>query len=290
MPDPKTTPRPFELEEGGRRLAGEELGEGPPVVLAHGVTATRRYVVHGSKALARAGYRQISYDARAHGESGPAPEGSGYSYAELAGDLGRVIGERAGDRPVVCGDSMGCHTAAAHALEHAEELAGVVLIRPVTLGLPAPDEALAHWDRLADGLERGGVEGFMARLRGRPAVSAEFEQTVLRFTRERMGLHRDPVALARAIREVPRSVPFEGMVELESLRRAGAGRRQPRRGRPGPSLRGRRGLGAGDPRGGADQRGAGSVAARVAGGPALARDRGLLRAPRGRGAPGRLDD
>ena len=45
------------------------------MVLAHGVTATRRYVVHGSKALARAGYTQISYDARAHGESGPAPDG-----------------------------------------------------------------------------------------------------------------------------------------------------------------------------------------------------------------------
>lgn len=217
MPDPKTTPRPFELEEGGRRLAGEELGEGPPVVLAHGVTATRRYVVHGSKALARAGYRQISYDARAHGESGPAPAGSGYSYAELAGDLGLVIGERAGGRPVVCGDSMGCHTAAAHALEHAEELAGVVLIRPGTLGLPAPDEALAHWDRLADGFEGGGVDGFMAAYAADLSVSAEFEQTVLRFTRERMGLHRDLVALARAIREVPRSVPFEGMVELESL-------------------------------------------------------------------------
>ncbi len=216
MPDPKT-PRQFELKEGGGLLAGEELGEGPPVVLAHGVTATRRYVVHGSKALARAGYRQISYDARAHGESGPAPEGSGYSHAELAGDLGLVIGERAGGRPVVCGDSMGCHTAAAFALEHADELAGVVLIRPVSLGLPAPEDSLAHWDRLADGLERDGVEGFMAAYAADLAVSPEFEQTVLRFTRERMGLHRHPAALAQAIREVPRSVPFDGMVELESL-------------------------------------------------------------------------
>jgi pimeloyl-ACP methyl ester carboxylesterase len=216
LTDPKT-PRQFELKKGGGLLAGEELGEGPPVVLAHGVTATRRYVVHGSKALARAGYRQISYDARAHGESGPAPEGSGYSHAELAADLGLVIGERAGACPVVCGDSMGCHTAAAFALEHADELAGVVLIRPVSLGLPAPEDSLAHWDRLADGLERGGVEGFMAAYAADLAVSPEFEQTVLRFTRERMGLHRHPAALAQAIREVPRSVPFDGMVELESL-------------------------------------------------------------------------
>ncbi len=58
-------------------LAGEELGEGPPVVLAHGVTATRRYVVHGSKALARAGYTQISYDARGPRRVGAGPRGPG---------------------------------------------------------------------------------------------------------------------------------------------------------------------------------------------------------------------
>ena len=28
-------------------LRGEAAGEGPPVVLCHGITATRRYVVHG---------------------------------------------------------------------------------------------------------------------------------------------------------------------------------------------------------------------------------------------------
>jgi pimeloyl-ACP methyl ester carboxylesterase len=215
--DPALAPAGFDLEGKGPRLAGEELGEGPPVVLAHGVTATRRYVVHGSKTLARTGFRQISYDARAHGESGPAEAGAGYTYAELAGDLGRVIAERAGGRPVVCGDSMGCHTAAAYALEHAGELAGAVLIRPATLGLPVPEETLAYWERLADGLERDGVEGFMAAYAADLDVAGEFEETVLRFTRERMALHRDPKALAQAIREVPRSLPFEGMAELESL-------------------------------------------------------------------------
>jgi pimeloyl-ACP methyl ester carboxylesterase len=207
----------FELDADGQRLRGERLGEGPSVVLAHGITATRRHVVHGSKSLARAGYRQISYDARAHGESGPAPEGSGYTYAELAADLGRVIADGVEGLPVVCGDSMGCHTAATYALQHAGELAGAVLIRPVTLGLPAPEEVIAHWDRLADGLERDGVDGFMGAYEEDLDLAPEFEQTVLRFTRERMELHRHPRALARAVREVPRSIPFEGIVELESL-------------------------------------------------------------------------
>lgn len=193
------------------------MGEGPPIVLVHGVTATRRYVVHGSKALARAGYAQVSYDARAHGESAAAPEGEGYTHTELAADLERVIAEQAGGAPVLCGDSMGCHTVATYALENGSGVAGVVLIRPVSLGLPPPEEALEHWARLAEGLEGGGVEGFMRAYEAELDVPPEFRETVLRFTRQRMSLHRDPVALARAVREVPRSVPFEGMAELESL-------------------------------------------------------------------------
>jgi pimeloyl-ACP methyl ester carboxylesterase len=212
-------PEPFEVAEGGPPLSGERLGEGPPVVLAHGVTATRRYVVHGSKALARAGFRQVSYDARAHGQSAPAPEGGGYTYEELSADLGRVIAAQAGEggRPVLCGDSMGCQTLATHALERGAELAGAVLIRPVSLGLPLSEETLAYWGALADGLERGGAEGFMEAYEASLDVAPEWTETVLRFTRERMKLHRDPVALGRAVRELPRSVPFDGIAELESL-------------------------------------------------------------------------
>ena len=47
-------PAEFAVERQSRMLAGEALGEGPPIVLLHGITATRRYVVHGSKVLSRA--------------------------------------------------------------------------------------------------------------------------------------------------------------------------------------------------------------------------------------------
>lgn len=198
-------------------LAGESLGEGPPVVLVHGLTATRRYVVHGSRALARAGYHQISYDARAHGESGAAPEGEGYGYEEMAADLERVIDDHADVAPVLCGDSMGSHTVASYALANGARVAGVVLIRPVSLGLPPAGESLAYWDALADGLADGGAEGFMRAYERSIEAAPEFRETVLRFTGERMKLHRDPVALARAVREVPRAVPFDGLAELESL-------------------------------------------------------------------------
>ena len=54
-------------------LRGSAAGEGTPIVLCHGLTASRRYVVHGSRVLERAGHRVITYDARGHGESDPAP-------------------------------------------------------------------------------------------------------------------------------------------------------------------------------------------------------------------------
>jgi len=211
-------PTPFEVEREGVRLCGEEVGEGPPVMLLHGITATRRYVLHGSLALARRGYRQISYDARGHGESSPAPEGGGYTYPELTGDLSAVAADRAPDASrVLVGHSMGCHTASAHALEHAGEVAAVVLEGPVTLGLPASEETLAYWDTLADGLERGGVEGFMEAYEAGLEADPSWTDTALRITRERIQLHRHPEALAQALRMVTRSLPFEGLSELETL-------------------------------------------------------------------------
>jgi pimeloyl-ACP methyl ester carboxylesterase len=211
-------PSAFEIEAQNARLSGEEVGEGNPVILLHGLTATRRYVLHGSLALVRRGYRQISYDARGHGESAPAPDDSGYGYERLTADLRDVVGERAPDaRPVLVGHSMGCHTAAAHALEHAGEVAALVLAGPVVLGLPSTEERLAYWDELADGLEQGGVDGFMEAYEASLEVDPDWTETALQITRQRMELHRHPEAVARALREVPRSVPFDGLEELETL-------------------------------------------------------------------------
>jgi pimeloyl-ACP methyl ester carboxylesterase len=208
-------PEPFTAGEGPA-LRGELAGEGPPVLLCHGITATRRYVLHGSKALPRAGYRTVAYDARGHGESDPAPGGRGYGYPELVGDLGSVLEATAPEGPfVLVGHSMGAHTAVAYALERPERLAGIVVIGPVYPGF-VPEEALAYWDGLADALEDGGPEGFVEFLL-RENVDPEWRGAIERISRERIGLHRHLEALARALREVPRSHPFESMDELEFL-------------------------------------------------------------------------
>src|SRR5436309_4655969 len=92
------------------RLYVEETGEGVPVVLLHGLTATHRYVVMGSKALERSGHRVISYDARGHGRSTPAPDRGAYGYEELGADLVAVLDALGIERAVLAGASMGAHT------------------------------------------------------------------------------------------------------------------------------------------------------------------------------------
>jgi pimeloyl-ACP methyl ester carboxylesterase len=208
-------PAPFAVQGRSGALAGEALGDGPPIVLLHGITAMRRYVVHGSKVLARAGYRQLTYDARGHGRSDPAPPGNSYTYPELVADLGAVLDAQVGEgRFVVGGHSMGAHTAVAYALEHADRVAGLLVIGPVYMGF-IDQEALGSWDRLADGLERNGVDGFIEAFdRG---LDPEWREVVLRFTRERMNEHLHPAAVAQALREVPRSAPFDAMSDLELL-------------------------------------------------------------------------
>jgi pimeloyl-ACP methyl ester carboxylesterase len=210
-------PRPFVAGEHPA-IQGEVGGEGAPIVLCHGITATRRYVVHGSRALERAGYAVTTYDARGHGESDPVPDGQGYDYSELVDDLEAVVATAVGDAPfVLAGHSMGAHTAVAYALRHPERLSGLVIIGPTYTG-EISAESLAYWDGLAAALEGGGVDGFVDYIDRNQGADPAWRDSVLRFTRERILRQRHPEALVEALRQVPRSRPFGEMAELESLR------------------------------------------------------------------------
>jgi pimeloyl-ACP methyl ester carboxylesterase len=203
------------VERAGVTLAGEEAGEGIPVVLAHGLTATRRYVVMGSRALERGGHRVVSYDARGHGQSSPAPAPDAYGYEELAADLLALLDARGIERAVLAGASMGAHTIVRLALDHGDRVAGLVAITPAFTP-EGEHEGLARWDALSDGLRRGGVEGFVEAY-GDPGVPPAWRETVTRVLRQRLSAHAHPDAVADALRAVPRSRAFESWDELAEL-------------------------------------------------------------------------
>jgi 3-oxoadipate enol-lactonase len=194
-----------------------EAGEGVPVVLLHGLTATNRYVVMGSKALERSGHRVIAYDARGHGQSDPAPHAQAYRYEDLRDDLVRVMDERGVERAVLAGASMGAHTILRLALEQPERAAALIVITPAY----DPDEfgdadSLARWDALSEGLRSGGVEGFVEAY-GDPQVPEQWKETVFRVIRQRLAAHEHPDALADALKATPRSRPFPTIDSLAAI-------------------------------------------------------------------------
>ncbi len=205
------------LTRDGVRLSGDDTGEGSPVVLLHGLTATRRYVVMGSSALPRSGHRVIAYDARGHGRSRPAPTSSDYGYATLGQDLEAVLDSAGVDRAVLAGASMGAHTLLWLALHRPERVSGLVLITPAFDPVTADDPArLARWDALSAGLREGGADGFLHAY-GEPRVPARMRDTVTTVIRQRLALHEHPEAVADALAAVPRSHPFGAIAELGAI-------------------------------------------------------------------------
>jgi pimeloyl-ACP methyl ester carboxylesterase len=207
------------LTDDGVELSGEQAGAGPPIVLLHGLTATRRYVVMGSRLLERSGRRAIVYDARGHGRSAPAPGADAYGYDRLADDLLGVMDSLDVQRAALAGASMGAHTIVRFALDHPERVAALGLITPAydpDTHMTGPDDEFAAWDALARGLRLGGVEGFLAAYDFTPVPDA-WRATVERVVHQRLSAHDHPKAVADALAVVPRSRPFEHFEELSAI-------------------------------------------------------------------------
>jgi pimeloyl-ACP methyl ester carboxylesterase len=207
-------PTSFQVARDGIVLHGEQAGDGPPVVLLHGLSATRRNVVQGSRHLSKRGYRLIAYDARGHGMSDPARS---YEYGDLVGDLEAVLEHLDIERTALVGSSMGAATAMAFALEHPERVAALVQITPAYTGYARTGDVDGDsWERMASELERGGVDAFVevAQPEGLPERWREIAREA---TRQRMERHEHPEAVAAALRQVPRSVAWKGLEPLGDL-------------------------------------------------------------------------
>jgi 3-oxoadipate enol-lactonase len=210
-----TQPAPLDARRDGVALAGEaSAGDGEPILLQHGLTATRRYVVHGSRVLERAGHPVVAYDARGHGASSPAGPPEAYTYDELARDAVAVMDAAGFRRAAVAGQSMGAATAVALALAHPERVSALALVTPAHLGRPSDD--LERWDRLAAGLEAGGPEGFLVAM-GPLTLDERWRDSVRTVILQRIARHEHPEAVAAALRGIPRSAAFDGLEALAGV-------------------------------------------------------------------------
>jgi pimeloyl-ACP methyl ester carboxylesterase len=198
---------------GSITLEGEALGDGPPVVLLHGLSATRRNVVQGSRALARRGYRLISYDARGHGASSPAPV---YEYPDLVADLTAVLEHLEIERAALVGSSMGAATAMAFALENPERVPALVQITPAYTGYARTGDVDGEvWAKLATALD-AGIDEFV-EVAQPPGLPERWRQVAREATRQRMERHEHLAAVAQAVRSIPRSTAWKGLDALSDL-------------------------------------------------------------------------
>ncbi|WP_216899960.1 alpha/beta fold hydrolase [Nocardia alni] len=122
------------LEHG--RLACDVVGEGPLVVLSHGMGTMRQDFRHLVGPLVAAGYRVVNVDMRGHGESSldwPSVTGkAAISRTDVAQDLLGVI-RYFGGPAVIVGHSLSGGSATIAAAQAPEMVTAIVEIAPFTL-------------------------------------------------------------------------------------------------------------------------------------------------------------
>ncbi|SDT34398.1 Pimeloyl-ACP methyl ester carboxylesterase [Friedmanniella luteola] len=117
------------LTIAGGTLAYDLSGEGPLVVLAHGLGDSRHSYRFLAPALVAAGYRVANVDLRGCGESSLGWDG--YSRTDIAGDLVAVV-RHLGGPAVIVGQSISGGAATIAAATAPELVAGVVELAPFT--------------------------------------------------------------------------------------------------------------------------------------------------------------
>ena len=117
------------LDVDGGRIAYEVTGEGPLVVLSHGIGDRREAYRFLAPRLAQAGYRVVAADLRGHGESSMG--WASISRTDVAGDLLALI-RHLGGPAVIVGHSISGGAATIAAATEPELISGIVEINPFT--------------------------------------------------------------------------------------------------------------------------------------------------------------
>jgi pimeloyl-ACP methyl ester carboxylesterase len=141
---------------GGVKLHFQRVGEGPDLVMVHGMTGNLAvWHLQIVPALSEH-FRILTYDLRGHGYSDVSP--SGYSPDDMAADLLDLLDALEIERPVIVGHSFGADIALYLAARAPERVSEVIAIEAA---LPAlqdcrRDEGWVGWTYWADALERAG--------------------------------------------------------------------------------------------------------------------------------------
>jgi pimeloyl-ACP methyl ester carboxylesterase len=116
--------------KGGPRIAYDVAGEGPLIVLSHGIGDRRQAFRFLVPELVRAGFRVAAADMRGHGESSEG-DWKSISRTDVAGDLVALISHLGGPA-VIVGHSLSGGAATIAAATAPDLVSGIVEIGPFT--------------------------------------------------------------------------------------------------------------------------------------------------------------
>ena len=118
------------VEADGHRFHVVERGEGPPVLLIHGLGGQHQHFYALMPELAR-DHRVIAFDRAGSGHT-PRPKGAEAGPIAQARAVAALIDALELDRPLVVGHSLGGAIALALGLNHPDKVGGLCLVCPVT--------------------------------------------------------------------------------------------------------------------------------------------------------------
>ncbi len=147
---------PKAILPSGLRIHYQQVGEGPDLVMVHGLTGNLavwhlRIVPELSER-----FRVLTYDLRGHGHSDTPP--SGYTADAMAEDLLGLLDALEIERPLIAGHSYGADIALYHALRQPQRVREVIAIEAA---LPALEDSRrpdgwVGWSYWARALEEAG--------------------------------------------------------------------------------------------------------------------------------------
>ena len=129
------------------KLFYRTFGEGPAVIILHGLFGISDNWVTFGKNLAEQGYKAYIPDQRNHGQS---PHSPVFNYLALTDDLYEFIEDHEIENPVIIGHSMGGKVTARFALENSELIKKVII---VDISLRAYPSRNSH-AKIIDGMRR----------------------------------------------------------------------------------------------------------------------------------------
>lgn len=162
------------------KLAVTSMGEGPPIVLLHGLLGAGQNFGAVQKTLAAKERRVLALDLRNHGAS---PHAAGMAYPDMAADVAETLRAEGAWPAAVLGHSMGGKVAMALALGWPEGVSRLVVadIAPVTYRAPP---FLAYLDamrglELRPGLTRREADAALAPAVPEPGLRGFLLQNLL---------------------------------------------------------------------------------------------------------------